>query len=231
MMEAKSTPAAAFGHMMRHRYFGFDKIYKPLNHGSFGAFPTIVQDRQQEFQRLIDARPDTFLRYEYPELLKESRAAVAPLLGIAVDEVVFVPNATTGVNTVLRNLTYSREDVILYFSSIYGACEKTIASLCETTAVESVEMVIEYPLEDEEIVQKFRDTVKAIQTGGKRVKIAIFDTVLTFPGVRFPWEALVKSSQELGVLSLIDGAHGIGHIDLTELGEVGPDFFVSNCYK
>lgn len=216
---------------MRHKYFSFDKVYTPLNHGSFGAFPTVVRNQQQEFQRLIDARPDTFLRYEYPRLLEESRAAVAPLLGTAVDEVVFVPNTTTGVNTVLRNLTYSKEDVVLYINTIYGACEKTIASLCETTAVESVEMEIQYPLEDGEIVQKFRDAVKAIQSGAKNAKIAIFDTVLTFPGVRFPWEALVKSSQELGVLSLIDGAHGIGHIDLTKLGEIGPDFFVSNCYK
>lgn len=216
---------------MRNDHFNFGEDYTPLNHGSFGAFPTAVWDQQQELQRLTDARPDTFLRYTYRELLKESRTALAPLLGVARDEVVFVPNATTGVNTVLRNLTYSKEDFILYFSTIYGACEKTVASLCETTAVESVEIAIQYPLEDEDIVQKFRDIVKTIQTEGKRAKVVIFDTVLAFPGVRFPWEALVRSSKELGVLSLSDGAHGIGHIDLTELGKVGPDFFISNCYK
>ena len=231
MAEVESTPAAAFGQTMRHDHFSFGKGYTPLNHGSFGAFPTVVRDRQQELQRLTEARPDTFLRYTYPELLKESRAVIAPLLGAAVDEVVFVPNATTGVNTVLRNLTYSAKDVILHFSTVYGACEKTIASLGETIAVESVNIVIQYPLEDEEIVQKFRDTVTTIEADGKRAKIILFETVLTLPGVRFPWEALVRSSRELGVLSLIDGAHGVGHIDLTQLGKVEPDFFVSNCYK
>ena len=222
---------AVFGRSVRHQYFSFDKDYTPLNHGSFGAYPTIVRNRQRELQRLTDARPDTFLRYTYPGLLEESRTAIAPLLGIAVDEVVFVPNATTGVNTVLRNLTYVPGDVIVFFSTIYGTCEKTVASLCETTPLESVEIAIQYPLEDEEIVQKFRDTVKALHDRGQKAKIVIFDTVLTFPGVRFPWEALVRCSKELGILSLIDGAHGIGHIDLTELGNVGPDFFISNCYK
>jgi hercynylcysteine S-oxide lyase len=59
----------------------------------------------------------------------------------------------------------------------------------------------------------------------------MFDTVLTFPGVRMPWETLVRACKDLAVLSLIDGAHGIGHIDLKRLGNVGPDFFTSNCYK
>ncbi len=62
-------------------------------------------------------------------------------------------------------------------------------------------------------------------------RIAKFDTVLTFPGVRLPWERLVKACRDTKVLSLVDGAHGIGHIDLTHLGSLGPDFFTSNCYK
>jgi selenocysteine lyase/cysteine desulfurase len=46
-----------------------------------------------------------------------------------------------------------------------------------------------------------------------------------------PWETLVQACKEMNILSLIDGAHGIGHIDLSHLGEVDPDFFVSNCHK
>ncbi len=46
-----------------------------------------------------------------------------------------------------------------------------------------------------------------------------------------PWEDLVKACHENSVLSLIDGAHGVGHIDLTHLAKVNPDFFMSNCYK
>ena len=77
----------------------------------------------------------------------------------------------------------------------------------------------------------FRHAVRDIQKQGGTAKLAMFDTVVTFPGIRLPWEELVKACQELGVLSLIDGAHGIGHIDLTHLASVSPDFFTSNCYK
>ena len=100
---------------MKDIHFNFDKTYTPMNHGSFGTFPKIVRDRQRELQDLTEARPDAFLRYTYPDLLEKSRRTVAPLLGVSMDEVVFVPNATTGVNTVLRNLVYRKGDVILHF--------------------------------------------------------------------------------------------------------------------
>ncbi|KAL9117093.1 MAG: hypothetical protein Q9187_006373 [Circinaria calcarea] len=220
-----------FGRAMRNEHFNFDKAYTNLNHGSFGAFPTSVRDYQRKIQDLTESRPDPYLRYTMPELLGNSRAAVASLLGVPVDEVVFVPNATTAVNTVLRNLFYGKGDVILYFSTAYGACEKTVDYVCETTPAESACILLEYPLEDQEIVEKFRDMVNETRQDGRKVKVAMFDTVLTFPGVRMPWEALVQACKELSILSLIDGAHGIGHIELTDLGKVGPDFFASNCYK
>lgn len=70
--------------------------------------------------------------------------------------------------------------------SIYGACLKTIQSLGETTPVEPHAIKITYPAEDDEIVRLFVGAVQLIRTQGKTVNLAVFDTVLTFPGVRCP---------------------------------------------
>ncbi|KAI0899204.1 PLP-dependent transferase [Annulohypoxylon nitens] len=220
-----------FGRETRQAYFNFADSYTPLNHGSFGAFPSCVREYQRRLQRETEARPDTFIRFTYPKLLREARDVVAPLLGADTDEVVFVPNALTAVNTVLRNLTYQDGDVILYFSTIYDACLKTVESLEETTGVKGYGIELVYPVEDDEILDRFRAAITEIQNQGKSVKLTMFDTILTFPGVRFPWERLVPICKEYGILSCIDGAHGIGHIDLRHLPRVGPDFFISNCYK
>ncbi|KAI1211313.1 aminotransferase family protein-like protein [Annulohypoxylon truncatum] len=228
------TTAAAmvsFGRETRQAHFNFAASYTPLNHGSFGAFPSHVREYQRRLQCETEARPDTFIRFTYPKLLREARDTVAPLLGVETDEVVFVPNALTAVNTVLRNLRYQDGDVILYFSTIYDACLKTIESLEETTGVKGRSIELVYPVEDEEILDKFRAAITEIRNQGKSVKLAMFDTILTFPGVRFPWEKLVSICKEHCILSCIDGAHGIGHIDLRHLPRVGPDFFISNCYK
>jgi selenocysteine lyase/cysteine desulfurase len=211
--------------------FAFASSFTPLNHGSYGATPLTIQEKHFSTQRVVAERPDVFIVYQLPDLIDESRRAVAPLLGVPVDEVVLLPNATTGINTVLRNLRFDEGDVIVHFSAIYDSCEKTIASIGEMSPLRPSSILIEYPIEDAEIVKRFRETVAKEKAEGKNVKIAMFDTVLTFPGARMPWEDLVSACRDLGVLSLIDGAHGIGHIDLTHLGKVNPDFFVSNCHK
>ncbi|KAK3934347.1 pyridoxal phosphate-dependent transferase [Diplogelasinospora grovesii] len=210
------SPVSIFGGDFRQKHFSFDSSYRPLNHGSFGTSPNQVLDYQQQLLRQSEARPDTFI--------------LAPLLGAHTDEVVFVPNATTGVNTILRNLDFRQGDVVLHFNTIYGACLKTIQSLGETTPVVPHCIEIKYPIEDDEILRKFEQAVEILRKHSKTVRLAMFDTVLTFPGVRFPWESLVRLCKRLSIQTLIDGAHGVGHIDLRHLGDVGPDFVISNCY-
>lgn len=146
------------------------------------------------------------------------------------NECVFVKNASTGVNTVLRNLVFNEGDVIVYFATIYGAMEKTIISISETTPVRGLKVEYEFPISHDELVKRFRDVVVGAKQKGLNVRLAVFDTIVSMPGVRFPFEKLVEACREEGILSLIDGAHAIGQIQLN-LAQLDPDFFVSNCHK
>ena len=159
-------------------------------------------------------------------MLDTGRAAMAQFLGLPDDEVVFVPNTTTAINIVLRNLRYKKGDVILHLSTVYGAVEKTIQYLCETTEVDDVNVAVQYPIVDGLLVSLFRAGIQSVKSQGKTVKIAVFDTISSLPGVRVPWERLVEVCKDEGVLSMIDGAHGVGHIGL-DLAKVQPDFFAS----
>lgn len=102
------------GPLMR-RQFQFAEGYMPLNHGSFGAFPHVVADRLQNFRQRTEQRPDGFIRFEFPALQDQSRDAISHFLNASSSEVVFVPNATTATNTVLRSLVWQPGDVILTF--------------------------------------------------------------------------------------------------------------------
>lgn len=141
-----------------------------------------------------------------------------------------VKNATTGVHTVLHNLCLAAGDVIVYFDTVYGAIERMLVSLGEQTGVSGRKVALRFPVEAEEVVRAFREVVVKAQSEGLRVRAALFETVVSMPAVRFPFESMVRVCRELGVLSVVDGAHGVGQIPL-ELGSFRPDFFTSNCHK
>jgi len=230
------TPVTTFGRSLL-QHFPFDPAYRNMNHGSFGSIPKAIQAKQRDYQDQAEARPDTFIRFTGPKLIDESREAVAKILNAPTDTVVLVSNATTALNVILRNLTWNEDgkDEILYFQTIYGACGKTIDYIVDTHPgkVSSRAMTITYPAEDTGILALFRETVATARSQEgqqKRPRICIFDSVSSLPGVRFPWEAMTRACKELGILSLVDGAQGVGMIPI-DLTAADPDFFLTNCHK
>ncbi|KAI9833917.1 MAG: hypothetical protein M1819_003426 [Sarea resinae] len=222
----KPTP---FGHEMR-KHFLFDKDWTPLNHGSYGTYPRPVRDRLRAIQDQAEAAPDAYLRNDYVPLLEKSRAAMASLLNVEISTLVFVPNATTATNTVLRSLRFSPGEKIIYFSTIYGALERTVDYITESTPAEAVKIQYAQPVNDDFLVAALRDTIRKERSEGTEPRVAIFDTISSMPGCRLPFERLTEVCREENVLSLVDGAHGVGQIPI-DLGALQPDFFVSNCHK
>ncbi|KAI4694104.1 uncharacterized protein J4E84_002684 [Alternaria hordeiaustralica] len=229
-LEVKTKDGVKFGKELREKEFCFKKGFLNLNHGSFGTIPRSVRDTMRAFQDECEGRPDPFIRYRYPVILDEAREDMAKLLNTPSSTLVFVPNASTGVNTVLRNIVFQPGEHILIFSTIYGACEKTVSYVTETTPAESVKIAYTFPVEDDWLLTEFEKKVKEVESKGGKVRIAVFDTVVSAPGVRMPFERLTQKCKELGVMSCIDGAHGVGHLNI-DLGALDPDFFVSNCHK
>lgn len=226
-----SAPQIPFGAPMRHAHFAFSKDYTPLNHGSYGAHPVSVRAAHLALRAEVDAAPDPFIVFEFHKRLAEQRAITAEVLNCPTDELVFVPNATTGIDTVLRNLIWESGDVVLCYEVVYGAVALGLSWLHETKGVEIETVRLEFPASDDTLVNAMVDAARKIKaTEGKRLRLAIVDTIVSVPGLRVPFEQLVPALQAEGALVAVDGAHGIGHVDI-DLQELKPDFFVSNLHK
>ncbi|KAL1737668.1 hypothetical protein HDZ31DRAFT_51957, partial [Schizophyllum fasciatum] len=101
-----------FGHALAE-YFPFDAEYVNLNHGSYGSCPSPVLDFAFDLGRKIEKNPDHFIRVHCTPLLARVRAKLAEFIGVKSTEVVLVPNASHGINTVLWNIEWEPNDTIV----------------------------------------------------------------------------------------------------------------------
>jgi isopenicillin-N epimerase len=196
-----------------------------LNHGSFGACPRPVFETYQRWQRELEAQPVELLGRRLTDLLAEARTELAAYLGASADDLVFVPNATHGTNIVARSLRLGPGDEVLATDHEYGAADRTWRYICGLTGATYVRVPIALPLEsDDEAVEQFWSVV----TSKTRV---IFLSHITSPtAVILPVAEICRRAHAAGILTLVDGAHAPGQIDLS-LDDIGADFYTGNCHK
>ena len=117
-----------------------------LNHGSYGACPLPVLEAQQRFREQLEREPLRFFMREFETLLDEARSQLAAFVGADADELVFVPNATTGVNAVLRSASgtpaplhsFNPDDELLTTNHEYNACRNALEFVANRTRAKVV---------------------------------------------------------------------------------------------
>lgn len=197
-----------------------------LNHGSFGAVPRPVRDRQRELQDELERGPDDFLGRRLPELLAQVREELSVYLGVdAPDRLVLVANATTALNAVAASLPLTTGDEIVMTNREYGA----MALLWAETGRRSgaCVRVVDVPLpagDPEEVAEAIWSAVTP------RTRVVFFSHVTSETALVLPARELCRRARDAGILSVVDGAHGPGQLSLA-LDDLGADCYAGNGHK
>jgi isopenicillin-N epimerase len=196
-----------------------------LNHGSFGACPRPVFEAYQAWQRELEAQPVEFLGRRLPGLLADARGALAAYLCTQADHLTFVPNATHGVNIVARSLDLRPGDEVLGTDHEYGAAERTWRFNCGLRGARYLSRPIALPVRDAgEVAEQLWAGVT------ERTRVIFLSHITSPTALIFPVEEICRRARAAGILTVIDGAHAPGQIDLA-LDRLGADFYTGNCHK
>jgi isopenicillin-N epimerase len=196
-----------------------------LNHGSFGACPRPVFEVYQGWQRELEAQPVEFLSRRLKGLLAEARGALAEYLGTAADNLVYMPNVTAAINAVARSIALEPGDEVLATDLEYGAVDRTWRYSCERQGARYVQQRIALPVTT---AAAFVEQLWAGVT--PRTRVIALSHITSSTALIFPVAEVCRRAREAGILTVIDGAHAPGQIDV-DLDALGVDFYGGNCHK
>ena len=196
-----------------------------LNHGSFGACPRVVLAEQARLRAQMEAQPVRFLQRELEPLLDAARAELARFLKAQADDLVFVPNATAGVNAVARSLRFQPGDELLTTDHAYNACRNVLIEAAQRSGATVVVAAVPFPVAGED---EIFDAIMARVT--EHTRFALLDHLTSPTALVFPIARLIPALEQRGVEVLVDGAHAPGAVPL-DLDGLRPHYYTGNLHK
>lgn len=206
-------------------HFLLDPTITFLNHGSFGATPQPVFEAKIALQREMESDPVHFIQKKLPIYLKEAKRPLAEFLGCEPADFFFTPNPTQAINTIMRSLQLQPGDEILATNHEYGAMDRTWNFYCKKSGANYIRQNISLPITSKE--QIIEDFWKGYTS---QTKVIFINHISSSTALIFPVKEICDKAQELGLITIVDGAHVPGHIPLN-LSELNPDYYTGTLHK
>ena len=196
-----------------------------LNHGSYGACPRPVFEEYQKWQGILETQPVRFFKETVYATLKDSRVALGKFVGCEEEELLFFQNPTTAISNVIYNLELNNKDEILMTDHEYGALVRAWEAMGRRTGANIIQQNIPIGLSTEE------DFIDAFWEGVTENTKVIFISHITSPtALIFPIKQIITRAKEKGIITIIDGAHVPGQLDLN-INDLGCDFYTGALHK
>ena len=205
--------------------FMLDPKITYLNHGSFGACPTPIFNELIKWQKILELEPTKHLAFDVYEHLEQSRISLSNYIDCNKDDIIFSPNPSTALNTVIKSLDLKKNDEILTTNHEYGALDKTWKFICKKTGAKYIQTDIPLPfLSEEDFIERLEAKITS------KTKIIFASHITSSTAIIFPAKKISALAKKHNLFCIIDGAHAPAFIDLS-IKKINCDVYVGACHK
>lgn len=196
-----------------------------LNHGSFGPSPVAVQKKYEYWTRKLEQQPMNFFLREMEKALEKSLAVLAEFTGASRSNLVFVDNATFGMNVVAASVRLKADDEVLVNDHEYGAVSRIWRRTCQQDGARLVTSELQDSFDQpERLVEELMSHVT------KRTRLIVVSHVTSPTAMVLPVEEICRRARELDIAVCIDGPHAVAMLPLN-LKKLDCDFYTASCHK
>lgn len=196
-----------------------------LNHGSFGPPPAAVRQARRRWLETFEQQPmDAFVRQLEPAWIS-ARDRLAAFVGTSGANLIFVENATVGMNVVADSFPLAAGDEVLLTDHEYGAVQRIWRRACEKAGAAAKTVVLPLPFRTAE------ETVAAIfaaVTG--RTRLIVVSHITSPTAVILPVQQVCDEARRRGIAVAIDGPHALAQVPVA-IDALGCDFYAASCHK
>jgi isopenicillin-N epimerase len=196
-----------------------------LNHGSFGPPPEVVRRARAVWQERLDRQPmDFFVRQLEPALL-QARGKLAEFVGAGADNLIFVENATVGMNIVADSFPLQAGEQVLLNDHEYGAVQRIWKRACAAAGAELVIATLPLPLTsvDEAVTALLAQATE-------KTRLLVVSHITSPTAITLPVAEVCRAAQARGIAVCIDGPHAVAQVPLA-IEDLGCDFYTASCHK
>jgi len=213
--------------------FMLDPDIHYLNHGSFGACPRPVFEEYQRWQLELERNPiDYFTRQlkglfskEADGPLEYARSELSTFVNADPNGMIFTPNVTVALNSIANSIQLNAHDEVLTTDHEYGTIIATWARKCKQTGAVLKQVEIDLPVSTQfEFIDFFWEQVTS------RTKVILMSHITSATALVLPVKEICERARQAGIITVIDGAHAVGQLDLDVL-DINADYYTSNCHK
>jgi len=205
--------------------FLIDPSITYLNFGSYGACPKPVFEDYQNWQLELEKEAVQFISVNGAKNLLKSREALAAYIHCNAEELVYTPNPTFAINIIAKNMKLQPGDEILSTNLEYGAMDRTWNYYCRSYGAVYRRQEISLPVESKEkFIQEFWKGYSS------KTKAIFISQITSSTAMKLPVMEICEKAKELGLLTIVDGAHVPGHMPL-DLSNLKADIFTGACHK